>query len=325
MKYLIFLAKLVLSVALLALVLSRIDASQVFDLLLRPETLVGILIAIAALFFQAVLAAYRQMEIVAIFGDRIGLLPSLRVWFSGLFVSQVAVTFIAGDVVRGIQLAKMGIPRRTSGRAIVLDRLIGLAVLLLMVLAVLPYVLALATGAHLRLGLILLGGASIGGLLAIAGAGFLPSFVSRLGASFIRHRLVDISVDLASAARFLTIQPRRSIRIAGLSFFMHLLNVFGIVAIARTLGVNAPAGAVAAIAIPVMLMTILPISFAGWGVREAAMVTGLGLLNVRSELALAISVGFGLSLLAASLPGLFCLLRKSDGIQVERSFQASRN
>jgi len=93
-----------------------------------------------------------------------------------------------------------------------------------------------------------------------------------------------------------------------ISFVVHLL--------AWSLGISGPFGVVAAISIPLMLLTMLPTSFAGWGVREAAMVSGMGLLHVPSELSLAISVGFGLSMIIASLPGVFCLLQKFRKFQV---------
>jgi uncharacterized membrane protein YbhN (UPF0104 family) len=326
MKYIGFVAKAVLSLGLLALVLSRIELNQVVGLLLKSATLHGIFIAVGALILQGCLAAYRQVKILEILDHRIGLLPSLRVWFSGLFVTQVAVTFIAGDFVRGVQLTQTGVPRRVAGRAIVLDRVIGLAVLLLMVTAVLPYVVGLAENAQLRFSLVLLAVASAVGLLVIVGAGFLQPLLSHLRWQLVQHRLVGIAVDLASVSRFLLAVPRRSLGIAVLSLVMHLLNIFGIVVIARSLGISGPLSAVAAISIPVMLLAMLPISFAGWGVREAAMVTGMGLLHVPSELALAISVGFGLSMILASLPGLFCLLQKFTKFQaVERFSEVPRN
>jgi uncharacterized membrane protein YbhN (UPF0104 family) len=117
------------------------------------------------------------------------------------------------------------------------------------------------------------------------------------------------------------------VAIAGLSLVMHLLNVAGIVVIARSLGVEAPFGAIAAIAVPVMLLAMLPISFAGWGVREAAMVTGLGVLQVPPSLAMATSIGFGFSMILASLPGLFGVLHKDIKFQEASRFfsEAPRN
>jgi hypothetical protein len=60
----------------------------------------------------------------------------------------------------------------------------------------------------------------------------------------------------------------------------------------------------AAIMVPVMFLTMLPISIAGWGIRETAVITGLGLLQVPAQIALASSVAFGVSMLLASLPGM---------------------
>jgi uncharacterized membrane protein YbhN (UPF0104 family) len=314
MKYVGFLAKALLSLGLLILVLSRIDLGQVVGLLLQWSTALGILVAVCALVVQSILAAYRQIEILAVFGYKIGFMQSLRVWFSGLFVTQVAVTFIAGDFIRSVQLMGEGVPRRVAGRAIVLDRLIGLAVLLMMVAAIVPYVLPLSEDAHLRLSLMFLATASVAGVVAIMAAGFLPSLISRIPWPLVQHRLIDIAVDLAGVSRFAVAAPRRLLAIVGLSLVMHLLNVFGIVVIARSLGIGDSAN-VAAIAIPVMLLAMLPISFAGWGVREAAMVTGMGLLHVLPSLALATSVGFGFSMIFASLPGLFGLLHKNTKIR----------
>jgi hypothetical protein len=54
---------------------------------------------------------------------------------------------------------------------------------------------------------------------------------------------------------------------------------------------------------PVILVTVVPISIAGWGVREGAMVVAFGFINVPASAAFAVSVLFGLTLAAASLPG----------------------
>jgi hypothetical protein len=54
---------------------------------------------------------------------------------------------------------------------------------------------------------------------------------------------------------------------------------------------------------PVILVTVVPISIAGWGVREGAMVVAFGFIGVPANAAFAVSVLFGLTLAAASLPG----------------------
>lgn len=52
-----------------------------------------------------------------------------------------------------------------------------------------------------------------------------------------------------------------------------------------------------------VILTIIPISFAGWGVREAAVVGLFGLMGVPSDKALVVSLLFGLALTLSALPG----------------------
>jgi uncharacterized membrane protein YbhN (UPF0104 family) len=297
-------AKWALSLGLLALIILRIDISSLPALMLEPSTLSAMLVATLGLLLQGLLAARRQMDILVLLGSRITVRASLRVWFAGLFVNQVGLTFIASDVMRGVQLVREGAPRRLAGRAVVLDRIIGLAVLLVMVDAVLPFIATLTADARLRYGLLLLALLATGGLACMLLASFMLPLLARLQAPLLRHRITEIALDLVSVARFLHGEPRRTLAISTLSLVMHLLNVAGMVLIARSLGAGASPWAMAAIMTPVMFLSMLPISIAGWGVRETAMITGLGLLQVPAQLALATSVAFGLSMLLASLPGM---------------------
>ncbi len=47
----------------------------------------------------------------------------------------------------------------------------------------------------------------------------------------------------------------------------------------------------------------IPISIAGWGIREGVMVSAFGFFGVLPEQALALSILYGLLLLGVSLPG----------------------
>jgi hypothetical protein len=57
-----------------------------------------------------------------------------------------------------------------------------------------------------------------------------------------------------------------------------------------------------------MLLTIAPISLAGWGVREGGMIGIFLLIGADKTLVLSMSVLYGLVLLAASIPGLYLFL-----------------
>jgi len=66
---------------------------------------------------------------------------------------------------------------------------------------------------------------------------------------------------------------------------------------------------------PVVLITSLPISIGGWGVRETAMIAVFGLVGVPSSAALVLSVQLGLLTMVVSTPGLLLrfMLKPKDG------------
>jgi uncharacterized membrane protein YbhN (UPF0104 family) len=68
----------------------------------------------------------------------------------------------------------------------------------------------------------------------------------------------------------------------------------------------------------VLFLSMLPISIAGWGVREGAMVGALAVVGVPAHQSLALSICFGLALVFISLPGglIWFLSRRQPG-QVE--------
>ena len=53
----------------------------------------------------------------------------------------------------------------------------------------------------------------------------------------------------------------------------------------------------------VLLISTIPVSIAGWGVREAAMVTAFSTVGIEATDSLLVSIAFGLSLTVMSLPG----------------------
>jgi len=54
---------------------------------------------------------------------------------------------------------------------------------------------------------------------------------------------------------------------------------------------------------PVLLLATLPVSFGGWGVREAALIGLLAPFGIAADQALGISIALGLLVMAAGLPG----------------------
>ena len=62
----------------------------------------------------------------------------------------------------------------------------------------------------------------------------------------------------------------------------------------------------------VMLLASVPISIAGWGVREAVMVAAMGLLGVATDEATSLSLVYGLSMVVIGLIGGVLWFANSD-------------
>ena len=74
-------------------------------------------------------------------------------------------------------------------------------------------------------------------------------------------------------------------------------------ALARALGVAVDFLDCLVLVPPVILVSTLPISLAGWGVREGAMVAAFGLIGIAAYQALGVSVAFGLVAIVVGVPG----------------------
>lgn len=91
--------------------------------------------------------------------------------------------------------------------------------------------------------------------------------------------------------------------IVGVSALVHLLAGATMWLIAR--GLDVPVGLVDCLVLmpPIVLVAGMPLSIAGWGLREGAVVAVFGLAGVPVDGALLMSILFGAMLLLVSLPG----------------------
>ena len=97
------------------------------------------------------------------------------------------------------------------------------------------------------------------------------------------------------------------------SLFIHLINIVVIYILAIDLGI-AISFLASFVLFPIVIFSMLaPISIAGWGVREGAMVILLGLVGRSSESALALSLLYGNILtIVGSAGGILWLIEKNN-------------
>jgi hypothetical protein len=126
------------------------------------------------------------------------------------------------------------------------------------------------------------------------------------------HKLPEFKLPLWSSlqklsARFAQVYNcTRTISIQmGLSALTHLFSMLVLVTLGQALGLNFDLLVYLVVIPPVILLTLLPLSFAGWGIREGAMIGIFALIGAPEAPVLALSIIYGLTLIAASLPGLW--------------------
>jgi glycosyltransferase 2 family protein len=150
--------------------------------------------------------------------------------------------------------------------------------------------------------------------IAISGAFVYLALTRWLPAIKGVSKPVSAGRQLGSDLR-LTVEDRGNSRVILISLSIHVLSVFAFFALGQALGIAGidPAHYLAIVSCG-MLVTIIPISVGGWGIRESALVIGFGLLSIEPERAFILSATFGLlavfSAGVAALLGLPYLVQK---------------
>lgn len=289
------LVKIAISVALLWALFANVDAAAVLHQVAgaRLELLVA---ALAALLALAVVQAYRWVVVLRAIGARLGLKAASLTVMIGLFFNQTLPSTIGGDAVRMWRAHRLGLDLARAVNGVMIDRLSALAALLLVAMVGLPKMHGLI-GDTLTFWVI--------PAFILAGlAGFAVLMVlDRLPASFTRWRAVAALGRLSADARRSLLHGRYGPAVIGLSLVIQVCVSSTVWLIASGLGLDVGWFDCLILVPPVMLVSMVPISIAGWGVREGAMVSAFGLVGLRAADSLALSIVFGLIVSLVGVPG----------------------
>ena len=181
-------------------------------------------------------------------------------------------------------------------RSLLLDRISGYIVTVVLFAAGLPVLLHILPDARQRYGIVLLLGAALCGLLAL----FLMDYLPR---RLLRFRLFAELAELSRQGRRLFARPARSGAVLSLGAATVGLTILAFMLVAGSLGVDLPFSSWVVIVPPVSLIQLVPVSLAGWGVRELGFVVVLAGFGIPAETALAASLLVGMCMIVVGLPG----------------------
>jgi len=303
------LIKAVVSGLLLYFALSAVNIGAVMGRLSQIDAR-WIALALILLAAQVLVLAVRWRLIVIRCGGVLSLDQLFRFSMIGTFFNQTLPSSVGGDAVR-IWLVAKHANWRVGTYSVVLDRVVGTVALAILVVACLPWTLELVHKPVGRAALLVIGpGCIAGGLVFVFLAWERLQILQRW--SLTRHLAAVATVGL----RILTSQ-RALTALFGLSAVIHLLTATVAWCVARSVGADLPLLYSVFLVLPVVLVTVVPISIAGWGVREGAMVAAFSYAGLPTSDGLIVSLLFGASYLAlGALGGLVWVL---TGERLDRS------
>ena len=290
-----FFVKAAASALLLYLSLRRVDLSSIGQRLGALD-LRWIAFILFLLCVQIPLAALRWREIVVICGAKLSPVTGLRYGFIGTFFSQVLPSTVGGDAVRIWLLARGGAGWPISIYSVLIDRVVGVATMAVIVVACLPWTLNLVHDPVASAAVTLIG------LCALAGAAIF------LGLGTQHLRVMEqwwLTRHLAVASRLAwrLCRSAAGIRVAALSFAIHFITVTVTWGAAKAAHATVDFIQVLLLVLPVFLISTVPISIAGWGVRESAMILAFSYAGLAESDGLIVSILYGAAILGIGAIG----------------------
>jgi uncharacterized membrane protein YbhN (UPF0104 family) len=284
--FLILLLRIGVSLALLYLALRGINFAAI-QARLSQINIIWILVAIVITLIQVVLGALRWREVSALCNAPLTDLQAFRYNMIGSFFNQTLPSSIGGDAVRLWLIGRTGAGWRAASYSILTDRAVGFIALALIIVASLPWSYGMIADDKGRLALVLVDAAALAAGIGFLVFGYLPA---RWMKALWPTRHVHACSVIANKVIF---SKATGAKIALLSLTIHVLAV--VIAWCAVRAIDAPASfeQLFMLTPPIMLITMLPISIAGWGVREATMMIAFGYAGLVPADGTVVSILFG--------------------------------
>jgi uncharacterized membrane protein YbhN (UPF0104 family) len=293
---LIAVGKAAITAVAIVIIVSQIKFSFLLAHLHKLSALTAAASLILLFVQTALLAGLRLKLVLEVLGRNRRLAETSQIALSGLFFEQVAFGFVGGDAMRLWLLNRTDVPLRTALQAIVIDRCLGLVGLFLLALVGLPGLVVLLTGYDLKF--VAFSGAVGGCLIGVLAALAVLYHAKRMRTPFLAE-LVAVAVAAIGTPDV----RKRLLWAFGLAVVVQTMNVFVFFLLGRDLALGLDLGHWFLTVPPVLLISMLPISAGGWGLREASFVVALASFGVGPEEAIIPPILFGLGVLVATLPG----------------------
>jgi uncharacterized protein (TIRG00374 family) len=216
--------------------------------------------------------------------------------FIATFFNQVLPSTVGGDSMRIWLFARKGAGWASATYSVLIDRIAGVFVLALIVIACLPFTFSLIHDPIARAVLLVIGVGVITGTLVFV----------LIGRHF--RQLFDrwmLTRHLAAASRITAAlcSSRNAGIVFACSLAIHLITVAAAWCCAKAIASPVSFAQILFLMPPVLLVATLPVSIAGWGVRENSFMFAFAYAGLAQSDGLVISILFGAASFIVGMAG----------------------
>jgi len=305
------LLKISVSGSLIVWLLSKLDLERVWEVVQSIHG--GVLVLVLGLMWLTLFAIAKRWQLIVQLCDISPPFVKLsEATFIGAFFNQFLPSSVGGDFFRILAVRQQGSTLNEAVTGVFMDRLFGFISLGILCVIVVPMEGEAILSSDLKwpflLTLLLLLGVLVGGVaLLILPKSWHPFF-------FVRP-----FIPLIGMVRKLISHPMHSFFILLSSMAASIFLISGLQILMMAFDIPLTWGQGAVILPVVLMITSLPISFAGWGLREGAMIIALGVYGVSQETAIALSLVYGILHLVSAVPGLVLWIMKKKHLNLPAS------
>ncbi len=290
-----FAIKLVVTLGIFIVLALYIDFSSVF-LAISNANHIYLFLALIFQFMSTLLASYRWYFIMQIIDFKEDFGFYFKSYFKGSFFNQLLPSNIGGDAIRILNLKEAGYGLKEASYGVLIDRVLGIkALLILNIFANIASPELLPQSIYNLINMVC--GAGILGIL------FLILFHrNKLLASLpVIKLLSELSLKFYKIFR----ETKNFIKQMSYSLAVHVFSILSLFSISLAVGLGIDFATFLVIIPVVILFMAIPLSLAGWGIREGAMVGLFALVGAQKELVLSVSLVYGIVVIVSILPGFY--------------------
>lgn len=314
-KKILLILKVMVSVGLIWFLVHSIDLGDAKARVMAAD-IRYFLAAFVMMTLQMGIAGARWWAVARALGKPLPLMEMTRLFYIGVFFSQALPSSVGGDPIRMYMAYKDGMPLSKAINGVMLERVVTVLALVLIVAVVQPFFLPRLQPDARSMTVLAIAALAAGG---IAGT-ILLMVLDRVPARLNRFKIVRGLGHLAADTRAVFLSPGHAAHSLAWGVLSQVNVSFCVFLLAAGLDIPVTFFDCAVLMPPVILVTTLPISIAGWGVREGAMAWAFGLIGIPHDASVVLSVMVGVLGIVVAIPaGIIWLVSRRRGETVSVS------